>query len=155
MGKNLTYLSQLDGLSFELYAGAVLPRLLEQVLGAARLPACAASPGPRCCTCGARLRALRLYSMRGSTCRVVIGQLFAHPCRSTPAGHQLQGRAGSAVPDAGASARWRAAWDDVELVSVGFWVECNRKRQAEASFLSSLSAVLTKRPPSTLLSSCR
>lgn len=31
VGKNLTYLSQLDGLSFELYAGGVLPRLLEQV----------------------------------------------------------------------------------------------------------------------------
>lgn len=31
MGKNLTYLSQLDGLTFELYAGSVLPRLLEQV----------------------------------------------------------------------------------------------------------------------------
>ncbi len=33
MGKNLTYLSQLDGLTFELYAGGVLPRLLEQVGG--------------------------------------------------------------------------------------------------------------------------
>jgi vacuolar protein sorting-associated protein 35 len=33
VGKNLTYLSQLDGLSFELYAGSVLPRLLEQVGG--------------------------------------------------------------------------------------------------------------------------
>ncbi|KAI8469398.1 MAG: vacuolar protein sorting-associated protein 35 [Monoraphidium minutum] len=31
VGKNLTYLSQLDGLTFELYAGGVLPRLLEQV----------------------------------------------------------------------------------------------------------------------------
>jgi vacuolar protein sorting-associated protein 35 len=31
VGKNLTYISQLDGLSFELYAGSVLPRLLEQV----------------------------------------------------------------------------------------------------------------------------
>lgn len=33
VGKNLTYLSQLDGLTFELYAGGVLPRLLEQVRG--------------------------------------------------------------------------------------------------------------------------
>jgi vacuolar protein sorting-associated protein 35 len=33
VGKNLTYISQLDGLSFELYAGSVLPRLLEQVGG--------------------------------------------------------------------------------------------------------------------------
>ncbi|KAF6251478.1 vacuolar protein sorting-associated protein 35 [Scenedesmus sp. NREL 46B-D3] len=32
VGKNLTYISQLDGLSFELYAGSVLPRLLEQVV---------------------------------------------------------------------------------------------------------------------------
>lgn len=33
VGKNLTALSQLDGLTFELYAGAALPRLLEQVAG--------------------------------------------------------------------------------------------------------------------------
>uniref|UniRef100_A0A383WCT9 Vacuolar protein sorting-associated protein 35 n=1 Tax=Tetradesmus obliquus TaxID=3088 RepID=A0A383WCT9_TETOB len=32
VGKNLTYISQLDGLTFELYAGSVLPRLLEQVV---------------------------------------------------------------------------------------------------------------------------
>lgn len=31
VGKNLTYISQLDGLTFELYSGSVLPRLLEQV----------------------------------------------------------------------------------------------------------------------------
>jgi hypothetical protein len=31
VGKNLTYISQLDGLSFELYSSSVLPRLLEQV----------------------------------------------------------------------------------------------------------------------------
>lgn len=34
VGKNLTYISQLDGLSFELYSTSVLPRLLEQVRGA-------------------------------------------------------------------------------------------------------------------------
>jgi vacuolar protein sorting-associated protein 35 len=33
VGRNLTLLSQLDGLSFELYASSVLPRLLEQVGG--------------------------------------------------------------------------------------------------------------------------
>lgn len=31
VGKNLTYISQLDGLTFALYAASVLPRLLEQV----------------------------------------------------------------------------------------------------------------------------
>lgn len=31
MGKNLTYISQLDGLTFDLYSQSVLPRLLEQV----------------------------------------------------------------------------------------------------------------------------
>lgn len=31
VGKNLTYISQLDGLTFELYSTSVLPRLLEQV----------------------------------------------------------------------------------------------------------------------------
>jgi hypothetical protein len=31
VGKNLTYISQLDGLTFELYSASVLPRLLEQV----------------------------------------------------------------------------------------------------------------------------
>lgn len=31
VGKNLTYISQLDGLTFELYSSSVLPRLLEQV----------------------------------------------------------------------------------------------------------------------------
>ena len=33
VGKNLTYLSQLDGLTFDAYAASVLPRLLEQVVG--------------------------------------------------------------------------------------------------------------------------
>jgi len=33
VGKNLTYVSQLDGLSFEMYASSVLPRVLEQVVG--------------------------------------------------------------------------------------------------------------------------
>ena len=33
MGKNLTYVSQLDGLDFERYSGVVLPRVLEQVIG--------------------------------------------------------------------------------------------------------------------------
>ncbi|GAX84024.1 hypothetical protein CEUSTIGMA_g11449.t1 [Chlamydomonas eustigma] len=32
VGKNLTYLSQLDGLDYELYAGMVLPRVIEQVV---------------------------------------------------------------------------------------------------------------------------
>jgi hypothetical protein len=31
VGKNLTYISQLDGLTFDLYSQSVLPRLLEQV----------------------------------------------------------------------------------------------------------------------------
>lgn len=31
VGKNLTYISQLDGLTFDLYSTSVLPRLLEQV----------------------------------------------------------------------------------------------------------------------------
>jgi vacuolar protein sorting-associated protein 35 len=31
VGKNLTYISQLDGLTFQLYASSVLPRLLDQV----------------------------------------------------------------------------------------------------------------------------
>jgi len=35
VGKNLTYISQLDGLSFDLYSTSVLPRLLEQVSQAA------------------------------------------------------------------------------------------------------------------------
>jgi len=33
VGKNLTYLSQLDGLDFDTYRGLVLPRVLEQVVG--------------------------------------------------------------------------------------------------------------------------
>ncbi|KAK9803789.1 hypothetical protein WJX73_008689 [Symbiochloris irregularis] len=33
VGKNLTYLSQLEGLNFELYQGQVHPRVLEQVVG--------------------------------------------------------------------------------------------------------------------------
>lgn len=32
VGRNLTYLSQLDGLDFELYSTRVLPRVLEQVV---------------------------------------------------------------------------------------------------------------------------
>mmetsp|Transcript_10243 Transcript_10243/g.17835 ORF Transcript_10243/g.17835 Transcript_10243/m.17835 type:complete len:833 (-) Transcript_10243:476-2974(-) len=32
VGKNLTYISQLDGLGYELYAGQVLPRVMEQVV---------------------------------------------------------------------------------------------------------------------------
>eukprot|EP00775_Hariotina_reticulata_P005658 gene5658-5897_t len=32
VGKNLTYISHLDGLTFELYSSSVLPRLLEQVV---------------------------------------------------------------------------------------------------------------------------
>ncbi|KAG1664616.1 hypothetical protein FOA52_004491 [Chlamydomonas sp. UWO 241] len=32
VGKNLTYLSQLDGLGYELYAGMVLPRVVEQIV---------------------------------------------------------------------------------------------------------------------------
>mmetsp|Transcript_27157 Transcript_27157/g.69109 ORF Transcript_27157/g.69109 Transcript_27157/m.69109 type:complete len:847 (-) Transcript_27157:307-2847(-) len=32
VGKNLTYVSQLDGLGYELYAGQVLPRVLEQII---------------------------------------------------------------------------------------------------------------------------
>lgn len=35
VGKNLTYISQLDGLSFDLYSSSVLPRILEQVGAAA------------------------------------------------------------------------------------------------------------------------
>lgn len=31
VGRNLTYVSQLDGLDFERYSGVVLPRVLEQV----------------------------------------------------------------------------------------------------------------------------
>ena len=33
VGKNLTYVSQLDGLTFERYSSLVLPRVLEQVVG--------------------------------------------------------------------------------------------------------------------------
>ncbi|PSC73631.1 vacuolar sorting-associated 35B-like [Micractinium conductrix] len=33
VGKNLTYLSQLDGLTFQLYRDVVLPRVLEQIVG--------------------------------------------------------------------------------------------------------------------------
>jgi hypothetical protein len=32
VGKNLEYLSQLDGLDFRLYSGMVLPRVLEQII---------------------------------------------------------------------------------------------------------------------------
>jgi hypothetical protein len=32
VGKNLTFISQLDGLDFKMYSGLVLPRVLEQIV---------------------------------------------------------------------------------------------------------------------------